>query len=168
MESNTNYKIVGNGTVSTIVRDADGTANQRIMFAPEAPEVLFEDYGTGQLINGEVRIQIDPIFSQNIQVDSKHPLKVFIQLEGDCNGVYVTNKSKNGFTVKELQKGTSNVNFSWHIVANRKDEIFSSGERSEYSDLRFPRAPQPKLSKDSKALELENPERTVEQLRKTQ
>jgi len=154
---NTNYKIVGNGTVSTIVSDANGVANQRIMFAPEAPEVLFEDYGTGQLKNGEVQIQIDPIFSQNIHVDREHPLKVFIQLEGDCNGVYVADKSKNGFTVKELQKGTSNVNFSWHIVANRKDEISNTGERSEYSDLRFPRAPQPKLSKESNALNIEDP-----------
>jgi len=164
----TNYKIIGNGVVSTVVEDAEGNSDRLIMFAPEAPEVLFEDYGTGQLINGEAQITIDPIFSQNIQVDKKHPLKVFIQLEGDCNGVYVTNKSANGFTVKELQKGKANVSFSWHIVANRKDEISNTGERSEYSDLRFPKAPQPKLSKGSKALELENPERTVEQLRKTQ
>jgi hypothetical protein len=63
------------------------------MFAPEAPEVLFEDYGVGQLINGEAITSIDPIFSNNSHVDSNHPLKVFIQLEGDCNGVYVTNKS---------------------------------------------------------------------------
>ena len=59
------------------------------MFAPEAPEVLFEDYGTGQLTNGSVKIDIDPIFEKNINIDEKHPLKVFIQLEGDCNGVFV-------------------------------------------------------------------------------
>ena len=112
------------------------------MFAPEAPEVLFEDYGTGTLVNGTATIAIDPIFSNNIVVDSQHPLKVFIQLEGDCNGVFVTNKSKNGFTVKELQNGNSNVAFSWHIVANRKDEVNrTSGEISNYSSLRFPNAP---------------------------
>ncbi len=137
-----NYKIIGNGTVSTIV-DGDGRdGEQKIMFAPEAPEVLFEDYGTGTLVNGTATIAIDPIFSNNIVVDSQHPLKVFIQLEGDCNGVFVTNKSKNGFTVKELQNGNSNVAFSWHIVANRKDEVNrTSGEISNYSSLRFPNAP---------------------------
>ncbi|WP_152558150.1 autotransporter outer membrane beta-barrel domain-containing protein [Altibacter lentus] len=138
----TNYKIIGNGTVSTIV-DGEGDT-KKVMFAPEAPEVLFEDYGTGQLVNGTASISIDPIFSKNIVVDASHPLKVFIQLEGDCNGVYVTNKSATGFVVNELQGGTANVPFSWHIVANRKNEGGGAiDERSNYSDLRFPDAPSP-------------------------
>lgn len=136
-----NYKIIGNGIVSTIV---EGTQedDKRIMFAPEAPEVLFEDYGTGRLINGSATIQIDPIFSKNIVVDQQHPLKVFIQLEGDCNGVYVTNKTASGFVVKELKGGNNTVDFSWHIVANRKDDFArNASEGSAYSSLRFPDAP---------------------------
>jgi len=134
-----NYKIIGTGTVSTIV-DGLQANEKKTMFAAEAPEVLFEDYGTGQLVNGTATIQIDPIFSRNIYVSDEKPLKVFIQLEGDCNGVFVTNKSATSFTVKELQGGTSNVSFSWHIVANRADEI-SNGERTVYQSLRFPDAP---------------------------
>jgi len=137
--NNTNFKILGNGIVSSIVRDNQG--NGRIMFAAEAPEVLLEDYGTGQLVNGQAQITIDPVLANNIQVDGAHPLKVFIQLEGDCNGVYVTNKSANGFSVKELQNGTSNVSFSYHVVANRKDEVVN-GETSLYTNLRFPEAPE--------------------------
>lgn len=136
----TNYKIIGIGTVSTIVSGINPN-EKKTMFAAEAPEVLFEDYGTGQLINGTATIQIDPIFSRNIYVSEEKPLKVFVQLEGDCNGVYVTNKSANGFTVKELQGGTSNVSFAWHIVANRADEIIN-GERTVYQSLRFPDAPE--------------------------
>lgn len=148
---NTNYKIIGNGNVSTIVEGVDG--NKKIMFAPEAPEVLFEDYGVGQLSNGTAFIDIDPNFTHNIIVDNEHPLKVFIQLEGDCNGVYVTQKSAEGFMVKELQNGTSNVSFSWHIVANRKDEIGgNSSENSEYADLRFPDAPNAIMVSENKAL----------------
>ena len=109
---------------------------------PEAPEVLFEDYGTGRLVDGIAEIKIDPILAKNIHVDSKRPLKVFIQLEGDCNGVFVTNKSKTGFTVKELQNGKSNVDFSWHIVANRADETEANGEKTIYQSLRFPDAPE--------------------------
>tara|TARA_R110000850_G_scaffold182360_1_gene307832 strand:- start:94797 stop:97034 length:2238 start_codon:yes stop_codon:yes gene_type:complete len=135
----TNYKVLGTGTVSTIV-DGINPNEKKTMFAAEAPEVLFEDYGTGQLVNGTATIQIDPIFSRNIHVSNEKPLKVFIQLEGDCNGVYVTNKSANGFTVKELQGGTSNVSFSWHIVANRADEVVN-GEKTVYQSLRFPDAP---------------------------
>ncbi|MBW2938827.1 hypothetical protein KXJ69_11960 [Aureisphaera sp. CAU 1614] len=148
---NTNYKIIGNGNVSTIVDGVDG--NKKIMFAPEAPEVLFEDYGIGQLSNGAAFIDIDPNFTNNIIVDTDHPLKVFIQLEGDCNGVYVTQKSAEGFMVKELQNGNSNVSFSWHIVANRKDEVGgNSSENSEYADLRFPDAPNAIIVSENKAL----------------
>ncbi len=132
----TDYKVFGSGTVSTIV---EGESNNHIMYAPEAPEVLFQDFGVGKLVNGATTIVIDPILAKNIVVDTNHPLKVYVTLEGECNGIYVTNKSKNGFTVRELQNGNSNVSFSWQIVANRKDRKGNSefGE-SKFQDLRFP------------------------------
>lgn len=34
------------------------------MFAPEAPEVLFQDYGTGKLNNGSAITNIDPVLSK--------------------------------------------------------------------------------------------------------
>lgn len=136
----TNYKINGPGAVSTIVDDLNG--NKVNMFCPEAPEVLFQDYGVGQLINGSATILIDPILVNNIFVDASHPLKVFVQLEGDCNGVYVTSKSQNGFKVVELQNGQSNTSFSWSIVASRKDTKLSDGTLdSKFQDVRFPTSP---------------------------
>ncbi|MEZ4802762.1 MAG: hypothetical protein R2797_08305 [Gelidibacter sp.] len=143
----TNYKIIGNGTNSTIIRDKENVP--RILFSPEAPEILFEDYGTGKLVNGVANIIIDPILRDAIYVDDKHPLKVFIQLEGDCNGVFVTNKSANGFTVKELANGNSNVSFSYHIVANRADDVDVNGEvSSKHVGLRFPVGPGPLKEKE--------------------
>ena len=136
----TNYKIIGGGNVSTIVNDQNG--NKRVLFATEAPEILFEDYGTGKLVNGTANIDLDPILSNVIHVSNDHPLKVFIQLEGDCNGVYVTNKSAEGFTVKELNQGSSNVTFSWHIVANRADSYDENGSlSSKHVNVRFPVGP---------------------------
>jgi len=46
-------------------------------------------------------------------------MKVFIQLEGDCNGVYVV-KGTTGFDVNELKGGNNNVQFSYRIIAKRK------------------------------------------------
>ncbi|HRN99221.1 MAG TPA: hypothetical protein PLA69_07920, partial [Flavobacterium sp.] len=83
-------------------------------------------HGTGRLVNGRVKIEIDPIFSKNILVDEKHPLKVFVQLEGECNGVYVTNKSARSFEVIELNGGTSDTPFSYSIVATRGEETYTS------------------------------------------
>ena len=136
----TNYKILGTGVVSTIIKGE--SEKQHIMFAPEAPEILFQDYGIGKLRNGVAEIEIDPILAKNIVVNEKHPLKVFIQLEGDCNGVFVTNKTAKGFTVKELQNGTSNVDFSYQIVATRIDRTDSNGNvLSHHEDVRLPIAP---------------------------
>lgn len=138
----TNYKIIGNGTNSTMIIDEDN--KPRVLFSPEAPEILFEDYGTSQLVNGEVYVTIDPVLKKALYVDEKHPLKVFIQLEGDCAGVFVTDKSVDGFKVKELARGTSNVKFSWHIVANRADDKDSLGNvTSEHVGLRLPYGPIP-------------------------
>ena len=53
-------------------------------------------------------------------IDAGHPMKVFVQLEGDCNGVYVANKTSTGFDVVELQLGGSNVPFSYRVVCKRK------------------------------------------------
>jgi hypothetical protein len=136
----TTYKILGTGMNSTMVNDANG--NKRILFSPEAPEILFEDYGSGQLINGSARVTLDPLLSSVIYVSAEHPLRVFIQLEGDCNGVFVTNKSASGFTVTELNQGNSNVSFSWHIVGNRADTVSADGTVfSKHVDVRFPIGP---------------------------
>ncbi|MCC5922336.1 MAG: hypothetical protein JJT77_01010 [Crocinitomicaceae bacterium] len=138
--ANVNRKIEGTGTVNTIIKDLD--ENDVLMSAPEAPENLFQDYGVAQLKNGVAYVELDPIFSKNIVVSEKHPLRVFIQLNGDCNGVYVTNESQYGFEVKELKNGNANVRFTYTVVANRADEINEDGTISAYSKERFAPASQ--------------------------
>ena len=111
-------------------------------------EILFTDYGTGSLTNGKCHINLDPTLMGNIVINDKYPLKVFIQLEGDCNGVYVANKSANGFDVYELKGGTNSVPFSWSIVAHRSDTKDASGTVvSKNLGVRFPIAPTPPSSK---------------------
>lgn len=136
-----NFKVIGNGAVGTMVKNEKG--EYRGMTCPETPEVLFQDYGQGQLENGKAHIVIDNVLARNITVNEKHPLRVFIQLRGDCKGVYVTNETANGFDVIELQGGNSNTKFFWNITANRADEVTASGAKSPYSDYRFNAAPGP-------------------------
>jgi hypothetical protein len=124
----TNYKIHGTGTMPVSCAVPDLLGNRRTMFAPEAPEFLFQDFGTGQLVNGFAHIDLDPIYALNVVVDSAHPLRVFVQLEGDCNGVYVTNKSTTGFDVVELNNGQSNISFQYMVTANVADEKDAQGQ----------------------------------------
>ncbi len=133
------YKIYGAGAVSTVVKTPDG--RRATMFCPEAAEPMLQDFGSGTLVNGKAHIDLDPILANNIAVDEKHPLRVFVQLKGDCKGVYVTNETVNGFDVVELQGGTSSVQFHWSVTANRKDEVEANGEKTLYQDVRFPEGP---------------------------
>ncbi len=147
----TDYKINGTGTVSTIVRNVAG--DRVNLYCPEAPEIYFQDFGEGQLINGKAHITLDPNFSKNIAVDDKHPLHVYIQLydNENCKGVIVKNRTKDGFDVIELNGGNSNTNFSWFVTANRADEVDENGNVvSKYQDVRFAPAPGPLETVDAK------------------
>jgi hypothetical protein len=134
------YKINGPGAVATMVKNKnDQYVN---MFCPEAPEILFEDYGEAQLINGKCIVALDEIFSKNVAVNAKHPLRVFVQLEGNCNGVYITNKTSVGFEVIELVNGQSNTKFTYHVIANRANSLNENGSiDSQFEDARFPLSP---------------------------
>lgn len=136
------YKVIGTGTVSTIVNGVD---EQPItMFAPESPEVLFQDFGQAVLLNGFAHVDLDPNFAKNVRVDAQHPMRVFIQLEDNenCQGVVIKNKTPFGFDVVELRGGKSNTPFQYQISCNRADTILPSGRPSAFADLRFPPAPQ--------------------------
>ncbi|NII25971.1 hypothetical protein HB364_12825 [Pseudoflavitalea sp. X16] len=150
---NTDYAILSSGTKSTMVKDEQD--RNRIMYCTEAPEVLFQDIGTAQLVNGKAHVTIDPILARNISVSKERPLKVFIQLEGDCKGVYVTNKSASGFDVIELQGGTSNTSFSYQIIANRADTKEANGRvNSRFADMRFPIGPEREAGKLIEAVKI--------------
>lgn len=90
------------------------------LFCEEATEVYFTDYGQSHLVDGTAHVSLDPTYLQTVTIDAQHPMMVFVQVEGNCKGVYVTNKTTTGFDVDELEGGTSNVSFSYRIVCKRK------------------------------------------------
>jgi len=137
----TYYKTIATGAATNSCSVPDLNGQYVVMHAPETPECYFEDYGQGKLINGKAHINLDPVFAKNVRINEKHPLRVFVQLEGDCNGVYVTNKTENGFDVIELNNGVSSISFQWHVICNMRDAVMPSGLISKFEDLRFEVAP---------------------------
>ena len=119
------FKITGSGVVSTVMDTREGKKN---LFAPESPEAWFEDFGHGQLSVGRSRITLDPLHSDCITVSDEYPLKVFVQLNDDCNGVFVRTDNS-GFDVHELKGGTSDAKFTYRIVAKWKGY-----EKKRFSD----------------------------------
>ena len=129
--------VIANGTKTASVGTQWGN---QLLYCQESPEVWFEDIGGGQLVNGECHIELDSIFLQVTVIDEEHPMRVFIQMEGECEDVYVV-KGETGFTVKEKNGGNSNTSFSYRIVAKRvnfqdhrygNDPLWGPGDTRQY------------------------------------
>ncbi len=141
---NGNHVIV-NGTKSGSVPTTKGN---QLLYCMESPEVWFEDFGHGQLVNGTVDIELDPLFLETVLIDEEHPIHVFVQVQGECNDVYVV-PGTTKFTVKEKDGGQSNVRFSYRLVAKRlhfpdhrfgNDPVWGPGDTRQYSE-RAPKRP---------------------------
>lgn len=139
---NGNIFVYGNsfvsGTKSAMVPFADGS--QRLVYCTESPESWFEDFGKAKLIGGKADVKIDADFAQIVHTDDYH---VFPVAYGDSKGLYVTNQTATGFTVREAQNGTSNLTFSYRIVAKRKDVTAARLAKVEAPKVNFtvPAAP---------------------------
>jgi hypothetical protein len=107
---------LGAGVKTAIVATSQG---HRKLYCQESPELWFEDFGEGELMGGLARIELDPLFLETVTINDEHPMKVFIQLNDDCNGVYVK-RQKTGFQVIELYGGNSSAHFTYRVVAKRK------------------------------------------------
>jgi hypothetical protein len=105
------------GSKSAVV-PVDGGSRKVALYAIEGPENWFEDAGSGQLSNGSAHIDLDPTFAQTVNTEMDY--KVFPAPNGDCKGLYITNKTQTSFEVRELGGGTSSVAFDYRIMAKRK------------------------------------------------
>ena len=108
--------LICDGAKHAAVPHPDGSL--RLMYSVESPESWFEDFGTAKLIRGRAKVKIDRHFAALMRSGRYH---VFLTAEGDCAGLYVTRKGSAGFEVREQRGGSSNVRFSYRVVARRKD-----------------------------------------------
>ncbi len=102
------------GTKSAVVETQD--YGWRILYALESPEVWFEDFGTGHLIDGIATIDFEPIYAQTVNFSIEY--HVFLTPLGDCQ-MYVSDKGSASFSVKAMGGQTCSVDFDYRIVAKR-------------------------------------------------
>jgi len=105
------------GTKSAVV-PVDNNTRKVALYAVEAPENWFEDFGSGQLSRGVATIRLEPTFAQTVNLDIDY--HVFLTPNGDCKGLYVSRKTSTSFEVRELGSGRSAIAFDYKIVARRK------------------------------------------------
>lgn len=148
--SNSNYSgyfngnhVIANGTKSASVGTQWGN---QLLYCTESPEVWFEDIGRATLVNGKCTIELDGIFKQVTVIDSRHPMHVFVQPEGESEDLYVI-PGTTSFTVKEKRNGASNISFSYRIMAKRvnfqdhrygNDPVWGAGDTRPYMQYATP------------------------------
>jgi hypothetical protein len=111
-QANTALKTTG----LTAVPYPDGS--HRLLYGLGSPESWFEDIGEGTLVEGHAKVALSPDFAAIVETASYH---VFLTPYGDSKGLFVASRSAEGFEVREQQGGTSNLPFSYRVVARRKD-----------------------------------------------
>jgi hypothetical protein len=114
----------------------------RHLYAMESPDVLFEDVGTSQLLNGQAEVIIDPIFAQTANLEQSY--QVFLTPLGDC-GLYVAEQTPTSFTVRALDGKSCSIAFHYRIIAKRVG----------YEDVRLAPAEDPNIAAQARKPEAE-------------
>jgi hypothetical protein len=95
---------------------SSATSARRVRtYSPQSSQPMIEDNGEAQLVNGAAYVRVDPGFA-NV-VDQRSNYSVSITPEGNSNGLFVTQKTLNGFAVRENNGGRSTLAFEYRIVA---------------------------------------------------
>ena len=74
-----------------------------------------EDFGSAQLHNGVAEVALLPSFLDTVEIQSGY--HIFLTPNGDSRGLYVTQKTADGFEVREHGGGKSNIAFDYRLVA---------------------------------------------------
>ncbi|MGA8150727.1 MAG: hypothetical protein WB952_07240 [Terriglobales bacterium] len=97
---------------------ASTPGNRKVgLYAVQSSENWVEDFGSAKLSGGVATVQLEPHFGQAVTAANYH---VFLTPAGDCQGLYITNRTATSFEVHELKGGKSSVEFDYRIVAHRK------------------------------------------------
>jgi hypothetical protein len=88
-------------------------------FAVTSTSVKVYDDGSANLSNGTVRVNFTPEYAALIKGNGNPT--VTVSPMGQCNGLYIVSIDETGFTVAEMNNGTSNISFSWISVGKRVD-----------------------------------------------
>jgi hypothetical protein len=105
--------VVEGGTKDAVVSTSRG---KRALYAEEASEVYFTDYGFGKLKDGKAVIPIDPLFAETVNLTQDY--FVFVQPYARAE-LFVSQTTPTAFEVS-LNTGDPHARFAYRLVAKRK------------------------------------------------
>ncbi len=115
------FSTYNSGNTYTLGKNVElvGTENnaKTAVYAVSSTKSTIYTQGIAQLVNGTAVIPFDGEYKSLL---GENPV-VTVTPNGNCNGVYIASVDKNGFTVKEMNGGSSTVAISWISVGTRID-----------------------------------------------
>ncbi len=94
-----------------------GAQDQRLAYAVVSPQNWIEDFGSGQLLDGQAAVALELRFAESIS--PAQPYHVFLTPLGDCP-LYVAGKDTAGFTVRAMDARQCSIAFDYRIVGLRR------------------------------------------------
>jgi hypothetical protein len=113
--------VIQGGALRT--RHRSSTGERVLAYAAESATATIDDVGRGRLLGGLANVQIPSDFAS---VTDRSDYYVFLTPMGDTRGLYVSMQTPSAFQVRENERGRSNAEFEYRIVARPIDE---SGDR---------------------------------------
>jgi len=101
------------GGLNHFVKTRSGSVGRT--YAAASTMRTIEDFGSGALVGGAGTVRLEPAFADTIDGNSGY--QVFLTPQGDCNGLYIAQKTGSAFVVRELHGGHSSIAFDYRIVA---------------------------------------------------
>jgi hypothetical protein len=108
------------GGVNGPVSDAPAANSRGTTVAPpslqvmQTREALVEDIGEGRLVGGQAEVRFDAALAALLADDQYH---VVLTEYDDHSGLYVTGRTRQGFTVRAKDSSTASGTFSYRVIA---------------------------------------------------
>lgn len=113
----TKGSVTAHGTPKFVSKTSAGP--EVVAYGSRQTEPTMEDFGEARLIGGQAFVRMDPAFASAIDRSTNY--LVFVTPKGDSRGLYISQQSAAGFTVRENQGGHSTLAFDYRIVAKPFD-----------------------------------------------
>ncbi len=117
------WKIDSDGTISTtgLIKNVIAVDNKKVeTIAVTSPEVTVTLTGSAHLVNGSVEIKFADVSADFSSIISDTAAMRVVATPNGPVSLYVSEKSKDGFTVKSFGGDATSVEFDWMVTATRK------------------------------------------------
>jgi len=116
--------------------EVEAATTKQLLYDMQSPDVWYEDFGEGTLVGGKAEIKIAADFAATVDTANYH---VFLTSHDPASkGLAIAARQADKFAVQEHAGGTSNLTFSWRMVARPKGNKAERMPTFTLPDIKIP------------------------------